>query len=384
MKRLDLKSEGFIQYGVQSDLANRAASEGLTVTKARSLSVNDLVDKFALTQLESNAIKEAVKRKPIDKDTLYTLLERSNYLCNICKGHKSNSFIVHHIKSYARTQNNDYYNLVVLCPADHDLAHNSGLSLGITPRQLLRAKNNWELDVVKGNAARAAQTVEVNDGAIDYINIRRIEELCLQVTGKLPATRVSKSLTAKGILDAEGHFQQKFVQENLSGGRFLFDYINSGEALHYRDLMANIAGRLEFSDLSDAIDHGKKRVIALEGKHAFFIGGVYSNRANMPITSSTPMVVMHYTKRKIRIEWQLDPNYLFSMSAIGRQGSKNRYIIYCLVRTVDTDSTSGQLLVKASPLLIAQPSRYANRIPEIGWKHRNADYIDDEPDGSSS
>lgn len=380
MTRLKTNTQNFLQYGVASDLAERAVQEGLTVTKVRTLSNADIIHKFSLTKEEAKAIKHAVQRQPINQETLHSLLERSNYTCNICKGVKSSAFIVHHINAYANTQDNDERNLIVLCPADHDLAHNSGLSMGISIEQLQRAKQKWEHQVEKANAAKAAKTVDVNEGAIDYLNIRRIEELSLGVLGNLPDTRASRSLKARGILDADGHFQQKFVQERLSGGRYLFDYINSGETLHYRDLMASIAKELDFADLSDAIDRGKSAVSALEGKYAFFIGGVYSTRPSLPITSATPMVMMHYTKRKIRVEWPLDPLYLFSMSAIQRQGSKNRYIIYCLVRTVDTD---GQTLVKASPLLVAQPSKYANRIPGIGWEHRYAGYDDGGPDDDS-
>ncbi|MFA5956124.1 HNH endonuclease signature motif containing protein [Hyphomicrobium sp.] len=378
MKRLDLNAQQFVQYGISSELAARAASAGLTVSKVRTLSLDDLVSKFSLTSSEAKETKKAAQRQPVDKETMFTLLERSNYTCNVCHGTKGSSFIIHHIRPYAKTQDNDYRNLIVLCPNDHDLAHGGGLTMGIPAEGLERAKEKWELQVEKANALKAAQAVEVNESAIDYINVRRIEELCLQLYGKIPLTRATESLKAKGIIDAHGSFQQAYIQSHLSGGKFLFDYINSGETLHYRDLMALIAKKVEFVDLSEAIDHGKKKVAAVEGCYAFFIGGVYSNRPEIPITVITPAVVMYYTKRKIRVEWTLDPNFLFSMSAIARQGSKNRYIIYCLVRTMDADSTPGKVLLKASPLLIAQPSTFANRIPGVGWTERHDKISHDE------
>jgi hypothetical protein len=380
MNRVTSNIQTFLQYGVTSHLAERAANVGLTVSKVRNLAIADIVNKFNLTLEEAQTLKQAVQRAPIDSDTLDTLLERSNYTCNICKGVKSTSFIVHHIKPYAQSQNNSYSNLIVLCPTDHDLAHNSGLTLGISQGQLGKAKEKWEQQVEKANAAKAARSVDVVDGAIDYFNPRRLEELALDIFERIPDTAARRKLTAKGVLDADGHFQQKFVQENLSGGRYLFDYINSGEAHHYRELLARIADRLDFADLSEAIDRGKKAALQLEGRYAFFIGGVYSNRPETPITNATSAVCMHYKRRQIRVEWQLDPMYLFSMSAISRQGSKNRYIIYCLVRTVDTESELGQTLVKASPLLIAQPSKYANRIPAIGWEDRYGGHVEDEDD----
>ncbi|TWB20017.1 HNH endonuclease [Rhizobium sp. ERR 1071] len=370
MDRATSNEKKFLQYGLSADLAEQAAKAGLTVSKVRTLAIADLVAKFSISNEKAKILKSAVQRDPIASDTLDTLLARSNYTCNICKGTKSKSFIVHHIEPYARSQNNDYSNLVVLCPADHDLAHNSGLALGISPEQLMKEKEKWEQLVEKANAAKAARSVEVDGDAIDYFNPRRLEELAQNILGRIPDTKASRMLKVKGILDADGRFNQKFVQENLSNGRYLFDYINSGEALHYRELLARIAERLDFVDLSEAIDRGKKAVSELEGRCTFFIGGVYSNEPKTPITNSTPMVRMHYKRRKIRVEWQLDPMNFFSMSAIARQGSKNRYLIYSRVRTVDAESEPGQTVIKASAFLIAQPSTYANRIPAIGWEHR--------------
>lgn len=377
MNRLTLNVEGFLQYGVASDLAQRAASAGLTVTKARALSLKDMVDKFFVSPAEAKAIKAAVQREAIEKETLYTLLERSNYVCNVCKGTKGSSYIVHHIQPYSTTQDNEYHNLIVLCPNDHDLAHGAGLTMGISADELERMKRKWELQVERVNAAKAARSVEIVETAIDYINVRRIEELCLQAVGIIPQTRATHSLTAKGIIDSRGNFQQKYVQQNISGAKFLFDYINSGEGQHYRDLMAAIAEKVNFEDLSRAVDSGRRAVEALEGHFAFFIGGVYSHQVDIPITETSPPVLMHYSKKNIRIEWMLDPNFFYSVSAISRQGSKNRYIIYCLVRTVDCESVPGQVLVKASPLFIAQPSKYVNRIPGVGWVARNARYVEE-------
>lgn len=376
MKRLELNTEGLVQYGISLELAERAAVAGLTVTKVRALSLQDIVMKFSLNDEEARELKDGVQRQPIEADVLYLLLERSNYTCNICRGTKSASFIIHHIKPYAKSQDNTYTNLIVLCPNDHDLAHRGGLTMSITEKGLERAKEKWELQVENANAAKAAQAVDVNEGAIDYINVRRIEELCLHLFGTISRTRATDSLTSKGIIDAHGNFQQKHVSNTLSGGKFLFDYINSGEALHYRDLMSEIATKIQFEDLSAALEGGQALISSLEGRYAFFVGGVYSKRPEIPITVNTQPLVMHYQKRKIRIEWTLDPNFLFSMSAINRQGSKNRYIIYCLIRTVDINSVSGQITVKASPLLIAQPTAYVNRIPAIGWLARYSHMIE--------
>jgi hypothetical protein len=115
----------FIRYGVSSELAKKASGVNLTVSSARVNSRKVLVEKFGLSAEEAKAIKIAVVREPIPDDCVDLLLCRSNFTCNVCKGLKSIGFIIHHIVPYEQSQNNNYYNLVVLCPACHDLAHRS-------------------------------------------------------------------------------------------------------------------------------------------------------------------------------------------------------------------------------------------------------------------
>jgi hypothetical protein len=82
MKRLDLNTERFVQYGVASDLADRVALAGLAVTTARALSPKNTSTLFALSRKEAKEVKGAVHREPIDKETLYALLAESRYrLC---------------------------------------------------------------------------------------------------------------------------------------------------------------------------------------------------------------------------------------------------------------------------------------------------------------
>jgi hypothetical protein len=291
------------------------------------------------------------------------LLQRSNFLCNVCKGSKGYSFLIHHIKEYEKTQDNAYHNLIVLCPNDHDMVHR-GLAMHLTPDDLMKCKDAWEKQVEIENAQRAAQSIDVNDKAIDYVNANRIEELCLSIFGEIPATSHTHRLKGLRILDASGSFDQKYVKSHLSGGRYLFDYINKGEALHYKELMEEIAQKVDFLDLSSTSSFAKLR--GMEGKYAYFIGGVIGKHPELPITESTLPVVLRYRRRKVCLEWQLDPQFLLSMSAIGRIGIKQRYIIYCLVRSVSR-SADGFINVSASPLFISWPNHYVQRCPVIAY-----------------
>lgn len=372
-----------LQYGVASDLAEKANLAGLTVTKARSLSQKDMVSKFGLSDAEAHTLSHCVRRKPIDEQIVQLLLENSNFSCNVCKGQKGPSYIIHHIIEYEKTQDNTYTNLIVLCPVDHDLAHRGGLTLSITESQLRTTKEKWEKQVEVENAQKAARLIQVNDDAIDYVNVKRIEELCIRLFKEIPQTTCTANLRRAGILGADGSFDQKYVQTNLSGGRYLFDYITHQETEHYKQLMQEIAAVTTFIDLDEAANAGYAELKASEGYYAFFIGGVCAKGPDLPINASTPTILLHYSRKHIRIEWILDPIFMMSMSAITRIGGKNRYIIYCLVRTVDLQSDK-TILVRASPLLIAQPNKWVNKTPAIAYERRYAEYIDDDSSGDGA
>ena len=369
--------ENLLKYGISNSLASRADSAGLTATKVRALSQKDLVEKYKLDKEEAKLLSIAVRRKAIKADTMQLLLERSNFLCCVCKGNKSHTYIVHHIIEYEKTQDNSYNNLIVLCPSDHDLAHQSGLSLRITEAQLRKAKQKWEQQVVVSNTQRAAQKIEIYDDAIDYVNIKRIEELCVRLFGKIPRTTLTASLRHAGILRDGNSFDQKYVQSNLSGGRYLFDYITHQETEHYKQLLQKIASVTDFIDLDTAVLSGIKTTKSTEGKYAYFIGGVTAKGPKFPITAKTPPVTVSYSRKPFKIEWVLDPLFLMSTSAIARIGGTNRYIIYCLVRTVEKQP-NGIISVKASPLLIAQPTVYVDKTPIISYLRRNGHYVDGE------
>src|ERR1700742_539894 len=89
-----------LQYGIASDLATKAHSAGLTVTKARTLSQTDMIEKYGLSKQEAQLLSVSARRAPIDKEVVQMLLDRSNFACCACKGHKSPAYIIHHIVEY--------------------------------------------------------------------------------------------------------------------------------------------------------------------------------------------------------------------------------------------------------------------------------------------
>ena len=150
-------SAKYLQYGIPNHIAHALESKGLNITKLRSSSKSELSKIYGLKQSDIDLIKHCIQRKPIPEDTVNLLLENSNFLCCMCKGDKSKSFIIHHIDEYHKSQDNSYKNLAVLCLDDHDLAHRKGISLTtkITKTQILTSKRNWEKLVKRNNSEKS-------------------------------------------------------------------------------------------------------------------------------------------------------------------------------------------------------------------------------------
>jgi predicted HNH restriction endonuclease len=118
--------DNYINYGVSSDVAQLLVKKNLPLSTFRVTSKENLIDRYGVEEKIVDFVKSCILRNPIDDEVLDILLEKSNYTCNVCKGIKGNSYIIHHIKEYSKSQDNSYSNLIVLCPNCHDLAHRTG------------------------------------------------------------------------------------------------------------------------------------------------------------------------------------------------------------------------------------------------------------------
>lgn len=147
-------ADTYLKYGVASDVAIKLEELGLSVTTFRNVSISQLFDKYDLSKDEVSWVKRCITRKSIDPAIVQSLLDNSNFICCCCKGVKSDSYIIHHIEEYEVSQNNEYDNLAVLCPNDHDLAHSkSNLTNKLTKKQIIESKKTWERDIKLHNIA---------------------------------------------------------------------------------------------------------------------------------------------------------------------------------------------------------------------------------------
>jgi len=149
--------ETYIKYGVPSNWAREYGLIGISATAFRRTAKKNLIDKYKIPELQVDFVKNCLIREPIDDTIIQRLLENNSFVCCLCKGQKSDAYIIHHIVEYSITKDNKYSNLAVLCLNDHDLAHRKGIALTnkISEQQIREAKVNWEEQVIKENKEKA-------------------------------------------------------------------------------------------------------------------------------------------------------------------------------------------------------------------------------------
>jgi len=129
---------GLIALGLATDLAEKAIEKGYTVETLQSASKIALSKDFETWEIPS--IIKTKKRKPIGPDTVKKLVTDLDWKCPICwDSSKEQSVVIHHILEHAKTGNDSYENLVLLCSRHHELAHSIWkISRHPLPARLLR------------------------------------------------------------------------------------------------------------------------------------------------------------------------------------------------------------------------------------------------------
>lgn len=357
--------ETYINYGVSSDIAALLVEKGIPVTTFKNTSNENLIQKYGIDEKIVQEVKKLIKRQPIDNDILYTLLENSNYTCNACKGSKGNSYIIHHIKEYSKTQDNNYDNLIVLCPNCHDMAHRGGLTNSISEDELYKLKFKWEHFVKDQNVSQACK--ENNIEQVEYVNIPRITEVVLKFRNSLPETIYSEHLRSVNLIDKNNSIKENVL--NFDDKSFPFHF---GEAFsikyHYFELFKSIMTRLNFVDL-DTLLNKKSIKTNLIGTCCFYVGGLYGNRPKLPITESTEMCHLYFRKKYFFAEWKIDPKYVTSITALDRLANHSVYLIYGVIRNVGEKEIKGKKFVHFDirPFIAGTPKVQKDRTPLIKY-----------------
>lgn len=372
--------ESFLKYGIDSSLALKIISIGLNISSLRSLNKNNLKNNFEFEDFEIAQIKDALLRKPIEEDVLNKLLENSGFVCNICKGIKSDAYIIHHIEHYNVSQDNSYENLIVLCPNDHELAHREGEALAnkITPNQLFKAKYNWEKKIAERIVTKAVLEGDIFD--LDYVNVERILELCLQVfNGEIPKTKYTFTLLSSSTILPTGQINpelyEKYSLNKNTPLKFWAMYGSTMLRFHYFELLLKCMSKFDISDLDDLLNAKSIRE-GIIGKFCYHIGGVYGRQYKGNISAKSKPTILHFKRKKVRVKWFVDPMYLTSSTATWRISSRSIFIIYGKILNVNkiVEKENNILEITIRPYAYGIPNHHKDRTPIIKYIKESENY----------
>jgi hypothetical protein len=111
-----------ISTGLSSDVAEKAIVKCYTLESLRSTPKTVLSKDFESWEVSS--IIESKKRKPVATCIVTKLVNDSDWKCCMCwDSSKEQPVVIHHIIEHAKTGNDNYSNLVLLCLHHHELAH---------------------------------------------------------------------------------------------------------------------------------------------------------------------------------------------------------------------------------------------------------------------
>lgn len=379
--------ETYLKYGINTELASRLMRLNLSISNIKLLSYNDLISIYGLDTDEVQYLKKLLLRQPIPDDVLTELLENNNYVCCVCKGAKSDGYVIHHINPYSISRDNSYSNLAVLCPADHDLAHREGIGLTskLTQKQILLAKEKWEKEVEKHNAIKACISGDYSH--IEYCNIERIFDLCIQTYGCIPKVELTDILIVNGLLLPSGMVNDtKLNKDYPSRVISPLNYFAGGGAAYLRgyffQLFQSVLNNKKIVDLDSLLNKTALRKNDLTGTMCIYIGGIYGTTPKIPVTIDASPIKMYIRRKPFYVTWIIDPRLMTSNTATIRIGGHNIHFICGTIRSIDTIIIKGEKFIHYDirPYIMGAPSIHFNRRPYISYQNDMylSDFFDEE------
>jgi 5-methylcytosine-specific restriction endonuclease McrA len=365
MKKLPNTLKTYLQYGVPSDIAEGLIQKGIPVTTLRTTSISNLVNKYHMDMDTAKIAKRFVLRQPIDEDIVQMLLENSNYTCCCCKGTKSTSYIIHHIEEHAKTQDNSYANLAVLCPTCHDIAHHSpGLTNKLTPEQIQKSKWQWHRQVEKANAEAAATNGEIHE--TDYLNVPRIQELAYSLYKHLPATLYSEMLLREKIINTSGELLPEAIANK---GISELGFSSWKVRHHFLEIFQSVMPRIKFENLDDLLNKRSLLRSDFIGTFCFYIGALYGKGAALPEFPNGSVIKLHFHRKGFYCEWRLDPLLVTSTTAFSRFTERSIFLAYGRIKSVGPKVINGKehIAIDIRPYVIGVPTKQISRTPVIAY-----------------
>lgn len=137
------KKLNLLATGLDSGLVERLVRRGHSLASLKAHRGRKL-DGFTSEEVQS--VRDAVSRRAISQATVRRLVAECDWRCCICFDYdRLNPVVIHHIKEHAKTRDDRYENLALLCPNHHAEAHtHSDIARPPCPPELVaQKKREW-------------------------------------------------------------------------------------------------------------------------------------------------------------------------------------------------------------------------------------------------
>lgn len=249
-------------------------------------------------------------RPAIPADTLTKVLFANRWVCCICRD-AERPVIVHHIQPWAESRDHSAENLAVLCTQHHGEAHTTrGLEVTLSPSRLRDAKQLWEAEAARLDAAAIQEGTQLQSDNWLYFNHLRLLELA--VAGGVDVTEVPGFFAAlrAAVCDRDGNIIKAAEPES-------FMYVDSDRMPLYRymkNMLYALLAHATVRNISDDLDRGVLKTLVLEGD-LIYVQGLHVFSDAQPAPSNAQPVNGRRSANKVEISFVFDRREATSMSS---------------------------------------------------------------------
>lgn len=294
--------------GMTNTQAKQLREQGWTLGKLQATNDGALQTLGISAEIIERLRGEA--RPAIPADTLTKVLFANRWVCCICRD-AERPVIVHHIRPWAESRDHSAENLAVLCTQHHGEAHTTrGLEVTLNSSRLRDAKQLWEAEAARRDAAAIQQGTQLQSDNWLYFNHLRLLELA--VTGGVDLTEVQgydAALRAE-VCDADGNIIKTAKPDS-------FMYVDSDRIPLYRYMRNMLYALLAYAtvrNISDDLDRGVLKTLVLEGD-LIYVQGLHVFSDVQPAPGKAQPVNGRRSANKVEIAFVFDRREATSTSS---------------------------------------------------------------------
>lgn len=249
-------------------------------------------------------------RPAIPADTLTKVLFANRWVCCICRD-AERPVIVHHIRPWAESRDHSAENLAVLCTQHHGEAHTTrGLEVTLNPSRLRDAKQLWEAEAARLDAAAIQQGTQLQSDNWLYFNHLRLLELAVAVGVDLTEVPGYSAALRAAVCDQDGNIIKATEPES-------FMYVDSDCMPLYRYVKNMLYALLDHAtvrNISDDLDRGVLKTLILEGD-LIYVQGLHVFSDVQPAPGNAQPVNGRRSANKVEIAFVFDRREATSTSS---------------------------------------------------------------------